>query len=263
MRMSRARLDGCHTAGGRRNGRIGTQPAGSGLTPNPRRIIFGPNLGFAGAEQMSEQRDNKSNWNSLEITKLVVGVLQALAVAFVGVWANRAIQQQTIQLQNQRDAEATAVAARTHGEARSEAEYDRVLEKRKEIWDSIAPKLNDTYSYIYEVGRWKELKATDLIKDKRDTDGLVFSFRSYLSDDFFNAYQTFMASAFSTFRGFGKDAQLKADARDHPKEDGAHLAGLPTDSAQAHVAYYNLQQVAAKELDLSIERPKVPEHHGP
>jgi len=207
---------------------------------------------------MSTGEEVKTVWNSLEITKLVVGLLQALAVAFLGIWANHAIQKQTLDMQRQRDEEAQKAVAAARDQANAEAQYERVLEKRKEIWDFVAPKLNQTYSYIYEVGRWKELKAVSVIRNKRDTDEVVFSFRSYLSDDFFEAYQEFMESAFSTFGPRGTDARIYTDATDRPKEDLPHLAGWPAERSQAHLAYYHLQQVAAKELALTITPPSVP-----
>src|ERR1035437_2870580 len=75
----------------------------------------------------------ESHWNSLEIVKLLVGLLTPIAIAVA-----------TYQYNAHKDIE-----------VQKEERLKRVVAKRVELWDQIAPNMNDIYCYFLYVGRWK------------------------------------------------------------------------------------------------------------
>jgi hypothetical protein len=122
---------------------------------------------------------DKSAWNSLEITKILTGVVVAISIAVL-----------TWQLQGV-------------GESSK-----RISGKQAEIYGKIGPMLNRVISYYFFVGKWKENKPSDIISTKRELDEIVFSNQLYFSSDFFARYNSLMNVLFETGQAWGEDAKL-------------------------------------------------------
>jgi hypothetical protein len=135
--------------------------------------------------------DDKSVWNSLEITKIITGALGAIAV----VWL-------TFQLQGV-------------GESSK-----RIQGRQTEIYEKIGPMLNSLISYYYFVGKWKEKRVSDIISVKRELDEYVFSNQLYFSRDFFTKYKSLMDVFFDTGQGWRVDAKLNTKTDNRKPDDG-------------------------------------------
>ena len=128
-------------------------------------------------------------WNSLEVIRLITGLLIPAALLFVGVWMDRRIKEiEHRQWSNQ-----------------------KIIEKRLEVYEKITPRLNEMMCYFARIGTWKEHAPTDIITMKRDLDKTAHIYAPLFSPRFFETYNEFMATCFATERGPGKDAQLRSD----------------------------------------------------
>lgn len=129
------------------------------------------------------------DWNSLEITKLVIDLLIPAAMLAMGLWFDRRIKEfEHRQWSNQ-----------------------KVIEKRLEVYEKVTPKLNDMMCYFLRIGTWKEASPEEIIDMKRDIDKEAHIYAPLFSPSFMDRYHDFMGNCFATFRGEGLDAQLKAD----------------------------------------------------
>ncbi|MEM8670359.1 MAG: hypothetical protein AAGG48_22735 [Planctomycetota bacterium] len=189
------------------------------------------------------------DWNSLEIVRLIIGLLTPAAMLFIGVWLDRRIKEfEHRQWSNQ-----------------------KVIEKRLEVFEKITPKLNDLMCYFLRIGIWKEHKPNDIVDMKRDLDKIAYIYAPLFSPEFLQKYNAFIGKCFATFRGAGKDAQLKAEAEYYrdayvgDEEDqepwqpewndcftGAEEA---TDRGEVRDAYQDLVTLIARELGVGLESP--------
>ena len=127
-------------------------------------------------------------WTSLEIVKLIVGALTPVAVALLGLSLARV----------SRRVEAVQWANQT------------VVVRRLEIFNGVAPQLNQLYCFAAFVGRWKETTPQQAVALKRDLDETMYANRVLFSDELFAAYQDFMATLFAEFARTHGDAPLRA-----------------------------------------------------
>jgi hypothetical protein len=125
-------------------------------------------------------------WTSLEIAKLVVSALTPLVVVIIGLWISRSLKRlEYLQWTNQ-----------------------KVTEKRIEVFEELAPLLNDILCYFTFVGCWKDLTAPEVVKQKRKMDRIFHVNEPLFSKDFGNHYRDFIGACYGTYAGWGKDAKL-------------------------------------------------------
>jgi len=86
----------------------------------------------------------------------------------------------------------------------------RIISKRLQIYERIAPDLNRIYCFRRYLGYWKDVSPPDLITTKRRLDREVNISRHLLSEEFYRAYLDFMGLTFRTFTGQGEDAKIRA-----------------------------------------------------
>ncbi|MEL6106486.1 MAG: hypothetical protein AAFU85_10630 [Planctomycetota bacterium] len=128
-------------------------------------------------------------WNSLEVIRLITGLLIPAALLFVGVWMDRRIKEiEHRQWSNQ-----------------------KIIEKRLEVYEKITPQLNEMMCFFVRIGTWKEYAPTCIIDKKRDLDRIAYIYAPLFSPRFLETYNDFMALCFATERGAGKDAQLRTE----------------------------------------------------
>lgn len=126
------------------------------------------------------------NW--LEVAKLAVSALTPLTVALVGYWISRSIK--------------NVEESQWHGR--------KLVEKRLDLFDQLAPDLNRTFCFITWVGDWKDTSPVEMILAKRRLDKLVHIYRGILGEEFFTSYDTYMGTIFQTYSGRGMDACILA-----------------------------------------------------
>jgi hypothetical protein len=196
----------------------------------------------------------KERWSSLEVAKLSVPLIGSLIISIVVLGVGESYKHEAAKVAAERETFETAQNYAREREA-------KLIEKRFQLWDELAPRMNDVYAYFLYVGHWKELSAKDLIVRKREMDHLVFSYRPFFSDEFFTAYIAFTDAAYQPFGGWRADAGLKTsnEHRGDP-EPNRFVGGDHRD--EIHEAYYRVMRAAAKELKLQVATPTRPKDPG-
>lgn len=123
-----------------------------------------------------------SPWSSLEIAKLAASLVTPVLVLILGIVINNSIKS-----------------------------GERATALRSEIYKSVGGDLNDIYSYLAFLGRWKEMTPLEVISKKRSVDKAMYTYKPFFSDELFHTYETFMNEAFQPYGGAGKDARIRSD----------------------------------------------------
>ena len=126
-------------------------------------------------------------WNSVQIVTVIVAAATPVTVAILGVIfarASRKIEQ--VQWANQ-----------------------TVVTRRLEIFDELAPGLNQLLCFATFVGTWKDTDPRKAIAIKRDLDQIMYANKVLFSDELFAAYHRFMTVLFDMFGTTGADAKVR------------------------------------------------------
>jgi hypothetical protein len=129
-----------------------------------------------------------ASWNSVQIVTLIVSALTPITVVVLGVVfarASRRIEQ--VQWANQ-----------------------TVVTHRLDIFDKLAPGLNQLLCFATFVGGWKEIEPRQAIGVKRTLDEIMYANRVLFSEELFAAYHRFMSTLFAMYSTTGADAKVKA-----------------------------------------------------
>ena len=138
-------------------------------------------------------------WNSLEIAKLLVGVLTPLAVVGMGFWINGRLKKlEHFQWANQ-----------------------KVIEQRLVIFKELSDPLNDLLCYFTYIGKWKEMTPPDVVALKRKLDKIAYVNAPLFPDQFLKCHNRFMAVCYDTHQGWGVDARLRT-LTDHRRQAAGH-----------------------------------------
>jgi hypothetical protein len=184
-----------------------------------------------------------SPWNSLEVAKLIAAGATPIFILFLGLLVQRVA----------RRIEAVQWANR------------KVIEKRLEIYDSIAPLLNDLLCYFAYVGNWKELTPAQLVASKRLLDRKVHLASPLFSPTFLERYNDFVQLCFRTYNAMGEDAKLRTspdNRRTYSREswqgdwDRMFVSSADrSDPREIVQGYDELMACFSKELGLGLEPP--------
>ena len=127
----------------------------------------------------------------LEVAKLGVAALTPIMTGLVGVFVLR--------MGTQLDA--------------SKHLHQQLLKKRLELFEEVAPKLNDIFCFYQAVGHWAELSPEEVIRRKRAIDRTIQVNRYLFRSEFWDAYQRFETSHFDLFAAVGQPARLRLDLK--------------------------------------------------
>ena len=126
-------------------------------------------------------------WDWLEVAKLCTGLLTPIVVAVIGIYIHRVTTRfEQLQWRSQ-----------------------KLTEKRLEIYDAMAPELNDLLCYFTYVGAWRDIDPPKIITMKRAFDKKIHLAAPLFSDEFFGACMDFQNLCFKTYAGWGEDAKLR------------------------------------------------------
>jgi hypothetical protein len=89
--------------------------------------------------------------------------------------------------------------------------HQELLRKRMELFEEVAPRLNDIFCFFQAVGHWADLNPDEVIKRKRAIDRCIQVNRYLFRSDFWSAYQRFEQSHFEMFAAVGQPARLRLD----------------------------------------------------
>lgn len=152
-------------------------------------------------------QETKNAWNSLEIAKLIISLAMPAAVAYFGWVANSKLQDLQHQIRLS----------------------EKIIDKRIEIYESIRIRLNNIYTYIEEVGSYKQFTPDTIMEDRRYLHAEMHTQRAYWSPATFSAYLTYMDEiAFEPWQGINTDARIR-DAPGQKKTLGSWKEGWSDD----------------------------------
>jgi hypothetical protein len=128
------------------------------------------------------------SWNSVQIVTIIVAAATPVTVAVLGVIFARASRKlEQVQWANQ-----------------------TVVTRRLDVFDKLAPGLNQLLCFATFVGTWKEVDPRKAIAIKRDLDQTMYANKVLFSDELFKAYHGFMTILFDMFGTTGADAKVRA-----------------------------------------------------
>ena len=106
---------------------------------------------------------------------------------------------------------------------RRKSTNQELIKKRIEVFDYMAPKLNDLLCFAVSVGSWRTLTPTSVITHKRELDRSFHIYRAMFSLPFAAAYTRLIEECyFSTWQGPGAPARLKLSTTELKIQWGAH-----------------------------------------
>ena len=133
------------------------------------------------------------SWSSVQIATLIVEAATPVTVAVLGViFARASRRSEQVQWGNQ-----------------------TVITRRLDIFDKLAPGLNQLLCFATFVGTWKEIDPPKAIAIKRDLDQIMYANKVLFSDELFAAYHEFMSTLFAMFAATDADAPLRAAITHH------------------------------------------------
>jgi hypothetical protein len=86
----------------------------------------------------------------------------------------------------------------------------KMVEKRMEVFDRMAPELNDIYCFFCYVGNWNEITPPEVLRLKRDLDKDMNIYAKLFSDDLGEKYRNFMLLCFVSKSGWEHDEKIKS-----------------------------------------------------
>jgi hypothetical protein len=129
-----------------------------------------------------------ADWSSLEIAKLIVGALTPIFLFVLGYMVTRAA----------RRVEQAQWASR------------KLIERRLELYEEMAPTLNDLFCFFTLVGHFREVTPPEALSRKRQLDRIFHAHAPLFSPEFRDRYQDFLNACFLPFTGAGEPARLRA-----------------------------------------------------
>jgi hypothetical protein len=108
-----------------------------------------------------------------------------------------------------------------------------LVRKRLELFEDIAPMLNDIHCFYQAVGHWAELNPEEIIRRKRSIDRAIQVNRYLFRSEFWDEYRRFEEAHFEMFSAPGQPARLRLDLEHVGKRAGAAFQKDWTASASA------------------------------
>jgi hypothetical protein len=130
---------------------------------------------------------DSGSWTSLEIIKLTVSALIPIAVVGVGYIVSRA----TSRLESVKWANQT------------------IIQRRLDLFQQVAPKLNRLLCFAVFFGSWKEVTPADAIRLKREIDEIMYVNRVLFSSELLDAYLAFTRVLFELYARTDDNARLR------------------------------------------------------
>jgi hypothetical protein len=190
---------------------------------------------------------NRGPWNSLEIAKLIAGLLTPAALALLGVYIHRVTKRfEDFQWRSQ-----------------------KLIETRLKIYEDLAPQMNDLLCYFTYVGCWKELDPPTVVALKRTIDKKMFLAAPLFSESFFSACMEFQNLCFETYSGWGRDSVLRTQFQrrqeacptDWKTDWNACLSSAASDPNAIRAAYKKVMEAFA--ADIGVNPSFIVPHSGP
>lgn len=183
-------------------------------------------------------------WNSLEIAKLIGGLITPAVLAGLGIYIHRVTKRFE------------------HNQWRTQ----KLIEKRLTVYDDLAPHFNDLLCYFTYVGCWKELDPPSIVAFKRVMDKKIHLAAPLFSPEFFLACSKFQNLCFETYGGWGKDALLRTHSErrqtarhgDWNDDWNTCFSSSPSDAKDIRTAYVIVMQLFSADIGVN-QSPAIPD----
>jgi hypothetical protein len=134
--------------------------------------------------------------------------------------------------------------------------HQELLRKRLQLFEDVAPKINDVFCFFQAVGHWADLNPDEIIKRKRAVDRVLQVNRYLFRSDFWEAYQRFEAEHFDMFAAPGHPARLRLDVAHFQKLVGQAfrpewsdlISAKEGDHNEQRRSYQALMEILGKEM---------------
>ncbi len=127
-------------------------------------------------------------WRSLKIIIFIIATLAPFIIIFLVFRYNRIISR--LKRKHETD--------------------QKIVEKRIEIYDRIAPKLNDLLSFYCYNGTWIKISPLDVLRLKRELDKEINIYTPLFSDELGKKYSDFIGLCFVSFSGWEHEVKIKS-----------------------------------------------------
>jgi hypothetical protein len=134
--------------------------------------------------------------------------------------------------------------------------HQQLLKKRLDLFEEVAPRLNDIFCFYQAIGHWAELNPDEVIRRKRAIDRAIQVNRYLFRSDFWDAYQQFEKSHFEMFTAAGQPARLRLDVKHVRERIGdffknewtPFVSSQPGDHEQQRQHYQTLMHILGNEV---------------
>lgn len=96
----------------------------------------------------------------------------------------------------------------------------KLIERRLELHQDLAPKLNDLYCFFQCVGHFRALEPPAILQIKRDLDRTFFAFEQLFGRQVRVCYREFMSASFAQWANVGQDSRIKLSPEQLRRERG-------------------------------------------
>jgi hypothetical protein len=134
--------------------------------------------------------------------------------------------------------------------------HQELLRKRLQLFEDVAPKLNDIFCFYQSIGHWAELSPEEIIRRKRSIDRVIQVNRYLFRSDFWDEYRRFEEAHFEMFVAAGQPARLRLDMQ-HVRKLVGHafkdewlpfVSAKPGDHEEQRRHYHALMEILGREV---------------
>jgi regulator of replication initiation timing len=132
--------------------------------------------------------------------------------------------------------------------------HRELLKKRLDLFEDIAPKLNDLYCFFQAIGHWSDLNPHEIISRKRAIDRALHINRFLFDQDVWEAYREFEDLHFEMYSEVGRPAKLRLDMDWMKERLGESFKSEWTPSVSAKAGERQAQKAAYETLMNALGR---------
>jgi hypothetical protein len=183
----------------------------------------------------------KDDASSLQIVKLIIDCLTPILIIIIGFYLNKRLKKvEDIQWRNQ-----------------------KLIEKRLDIYDHLAPLFNDLLCYYTYVGNWKERTPNEIVNLKRLVDKQIYLASPLFCKDFLTKCLFFINLCYESYSGMGEDAKLRTDFKLRKPAslvkwnndwDTNFSVNESSPIAQIRLAYISIMEIFSEEIGLTFKK---------
>ena len=133
-----------------------------------------------------DQAVTATTW--LDVAKLALGVLTPLSVALLGWFISERLKRiDFTQWSNQ-----------------------KLVEKRLEVYEKVAPHINTLYCFFGWVGNWRDISPPQVVQAKAELDRSINIYRHLFPSEMYEAYRSLLDAMFRPTDSTGEQQKIRS-----------------------------------------------------